>query len=200
MESTMNELAAAYNRDPVGYRLDHLDDQRGKDVIEAVVDMAGPRDSSAGEGYGRGLGFAQYKGLSAYCAVIADIEAAEEILVRRLWIAVDAGEIINPEGAAHQIEGGAIQACSIALKEAVQFDRQGITSNSWERYPILRFKEVPQVITKLLPRPNSPPYGVGECSLGPTVAAIANAIQDALGIRPRSMPFTAENLSAEMDD
>jgi CO/xanthine dehydrogenase Mo-binding subunit len=200
IESTINELAAAYNRDPVAYRLDHLDDQRGRDVIEAVVDMAGPRDSSAGEGYGRGLGFAQYKGLSAYCAVIADIEAAEEILVRRLWIAVDAGEIINPEGAAHQIEGGAIQACSIALKEAVQFDRQGITSNSWERYPILRFKEVPQVITKLLPRPNLPPYGVAECSLGPTVAAIANAIHDALGIRPRSMPFTAENLSAEMDD
>jgi CO/xanthine dehydrogenase Mo-binding subunit len=198
IESTMDELAAACDRDPVAYRLDHLDDQRGRCVIETVVEMAGPRDGSVGEGYGRGLGFAQYKGLSAYCAVIADIEAAEEILVRRLWIAVDAGEIINPEGAAHQIEGGAIQACSIALKEAVQFDRQGVISNSWERYPILRFKEVPQVITKLLPRPDLPPYGVGECSLGPTVAAIANAIHDALGIRPRAMPFTAENLSAEM--
>jgi CO/xanthine dehydrogenase Mo-binding subunit len=199
IESAMNELAAAYDRDPVAYRLEHLDDQRGRDVIEAVVEMAGERDASAGEGYGRGIGFAQYKGLSAYCAVIADIEAAEEILVRRLWIATDAGEIINPEGAAHQIEGGAIQACSIALKEAVQFDRQGITSNSWEQYPILRFKQIPQVITKLLPRPNLAPYGVGECSLGPTVAAIANAIHDALGIRPRSMPFTPDNLSADMD-
>jgi CO/xanthine dehydrogenase Mo-binding subunit len=199
IESAMNELAAAYNRDPVAYRLDHLDDQRGRDVIEAVVEMAGERDPAAGEGYGRGIGFAQYKGLSAYCAVIADIEAAEEILVRRLWIATDAGEIINPDGAAHQIEGGAIQACSIALKEAVQFDRQGITSTSWEQYPILRFKQIPQVITKLLPRPNLAPYGVGECSLGPTIAAIANAIHDALGIRPRSMPFTPDNLSADMD-
>jgi len=39
IESTINELAAAYNRDPVAYRLNHLDNQRGKDVIEAVVDM-----------------------------------------------------------------------------------------------------------------------------------------------------------------
>jgi CO/xanthine dehydrogenase Mo-binding subunit len=200
IEATMDELAATAGRDPVEYRLTHLEDQRAKDVIEAVVAMAGPRPAAPPDGYGRGLAFARYKGTSAYCAVVAEIEAEEQVRVRRLWIAADAGEVINPEGAAHQIEGGAVQACSFALKEAVTFDRRGITSNAWETYPILRFEDVPQVTTQLLPRPDLPPVGVGECATGPTVAAIANAIHDALGVRPRTMPFTADNLSLDMGD
>lgn len=199
IESTMDELAAAAGRDPVEYRIAHLDDQRAKDVIAAVVEMAGPAPATRPEGYGRGLAFARYKGTSSYCAIIAEIEAAEQINVRKLWIAVDAGEVINPEGAAHQIEGGAVQACSFALKEAVQFDRAGVVSDGWERYPILRFEEVPEVTTRLLSRPDLPPMGVGECATGPTVAAIAIAIHDAIGVRPRTMPFTAEQLALDMD-
>jgi CO/xanthine dehydrogenase Mo-binding subunit len=199
IESTMDELAAAAGRDAVEYRLSHLDDERAKDTIKAVVELAGPASDARPDGFGRGLGFARYKGTSAYCAVIAEIEAAEEIRVRRLWIAADAGEVINPDGAANQIEGGAVQACSFALKEAVTFDARGITSNTWESYPILRFEEVPQVDVRLLSRPDMPPMGTGECSTGPTVAAIANAIHDALGIRARTMPFTAEQLARDME-
>jgi hypothetical protein len=139
IESTMDELAVAAGRDPVEYRLSHLDDGRARDTIEAVVAMAGPAPEVRPDGFGRGLGFARYKGTSAYCAVIAEIEAAEHIHVHKLWIAADAGEVINPDGAANQIEGGAVQACSFALKEAVTFDARGITSNTWESYPILRF-------------------------------------------------------------
>jgi CO/xanthine dehydrogenase Mo-binding subunit len=130
---------------------------------------------------------------------MAEIEASEQIRVRRLWIAVDAGEVINPDGAANQIEGGAVQACSFALKEAVTFDARGVTSNTWESYPILRFEDVPQVEVRLLSRPDMPPMGTGECSTGPTVAAIANAIHDALGVRARTMPFTAEQLAHDME-
>ena len=199
IESTMDELATAAGRDAVEYRLSHLDDARAKDTIRAVVAMAGPAPETRPDGFGRGLGFARYKGTSAYCAVIAEIEASEEIRVRRLWIAADAGEVINPDGAANQIEGGAVQACSFALKEAVTFDARGITSNTWESYPILRFEEVPSVEVRLLSRPDMPPMGTGECSTGPTVAAIANAIHDALGVRARTMPFTAEQLARDME-
>ena len=66
-------------------------------------------------------------------------KASAEIRVRRLVAAVDVGEVINPDGVANQIEGGAIQATSWTLKEAVRFDRTRITSDSWESYPILRF-------------------------------------------------------------
>jgi CO/xanthine dehydrogenase Mo-binding subunit len=199
IESTMDELAAAAGRDAVEYRLSHLDDERARDTIKAVVAMAGLAPETRPDGFGRGLGFARYKGTSAYCAVIAEVEAAEQIHVRRLWIAADAGEVINPDGAANQIEGGAVQACSFALKEAVTFDTRAITSNTWESYPILRFEEVPKVEVRLLSRPDMPPMGTGECSTGPTVAAIANAIHDALGIRARTMPFTAEQLARDME-
>jgi CO/xanthine dehydrogenase Mo-binding subunit len=91
-----------------------------------------------------------------------------------------------------------VQACSFALKEEVRFDRRHILSSSWEEYPILRFSEVPSVDVRLLAPPDAPPLGVGECATGPTIAAIANAIHDAVGVRPSTMPFTASNIAGEM--
>ena len=129
-------------------------------------------------------------------AVAAEIEALEEVRCRRLWIAADVGEAINPDGVANQYEGGAIHGVSMALKEQVSFSRRAVTSDEWDTYPILRFSEVPGVETRLVPRPDAPPLGAGEASLAPAVAAIANAIHDALGIRPRAMPFTPDNLAA----
>ena len=105
--------------------------------------------------------------------------------VRRLTIAVDAGLVISPDGAANQIEGGAIQATSWTLKERVRFDRYNVTSDNWETYPILRFSEVPAVDVEFVPGNGNPPLGVGECAQGPTAAAIANAVFDAFGVRVR---------------
>ena len=133
--------------------------------------------------------------MGAYCAVVAMIEASTTILVKNLWIATDCGEVINPDGAANQVEGGAIQACSFALKESVQFNSEKILSNTWDAYPILRFNEVPNVETSFINNQHFSPLGVGECSVGPTVAALANAIHDALGVRVRDMPFTVENIA-----
>jgi len=137
---------------------------------------------------------------SAYCTVVAEVEAINEVQVRRLVIAVDAGLVINPDGAVNQIEGGAIQATSWALKEQVRFDRLNVTSDTWETYPILRFSEVPAIEVEFVAGQGNPPLGVGECAQGPTAAAIANAVYDALGVRVRSMPLTAAQLIAAMPD
>jgi CO/xanthine dehydrogenase Mo-binding subunit len=109
------------------------------------------------------------------------VEAVSEVRVRRLTIATDAGLVINPDGAANQVEGGAVQATSWALKEQVSFDRYRVTSDTWETYPILRFSEVPAVDVQLLPGNGNPALGLGETAQGPTVAAIGNAVYDALG-------------------
>jgi CO/xanthine dehydrogenase Mo-binding subunit len=121
------------------------------------------------------------------------------VRVRRLVIAVDAGLVINPDGAANQIEGGAIQATSWTLKERVRFDGFNVTSDTWETYPILRFSEVPAVDVDFVAGQGNPPLGIGECAQGPTAAAIANAVYDALGVRVRSLPLTPEQLIAAMD-
>jgi CO/xanthine dehydrogenase Mo-binding subunit len=110
---------------------------------------------------------------------------------------VDVGLAINPDGVRAQIEGGAIQATSWALKEAVRFEGEGISSDAWERYPILRFSEVPAVDMQIVAS-DAPSLGAGEASLGPTVAAIGNALFDALRVRVRDLPFTAERIVAVM--
>jgi len=143
-ESFLDELAAAAGRDPVEYRLSCLADPRARAVVEAAARRSGwdrwapsklgrPADSA-----GHGIGFARYKNTAAFCAVVAEVTAVTEVRVRRLTVAVDAGLIINPDGAANQVEGGAIQAVSWTLKEQVRFDRYGVTSDTWETYPILR--------------------------------------------------------------
>jgi len=198
IESFLDELAAERGEDPVAFRLRHLRDSRAQDVIRAAARRANWKpDKRTGVGYG--LGFARYKNTGAYCAVVAEIEGAEDISVRRLTIAVDVGEAINPDGVVNQIEGGAIQATSWVLKERVRFDKERITSNTWSAYPILRFSEVPEVQVELIARPDLEPLGAGEAAHGPVTAAIANAVFDALGVRVRNLPITRDSLIAAME-
>jgi nicotinate dehydrogenase subunit B len=197
-ESFMDELAAMAGRDPVEYRLAFLSDPRARAVVSCAARRSGWNAWSPRDSVGHGIGFARYKNTGAYCAVVAEVEAVSEVRVRRLTIAVDAGLIINPDGAVNQVEGGAIQATSWALKERVRFDRYGVTSDSWETYPILRFSEVPAVDVELLPGNGNPSLGVGETAQGPTAAAIGNAVYDALGVRVRTLPFTEENIVAAL--
>jgi nicotinate dehydrogenase subunit B len=199
-ESFMDELAVAAGRDPVEFRLAHLPDPRGRAVLRAAASRAGWSEWAPRDAVGHGIGYARYKNSAAYCAVVAEVEAVDEVRVRRLVIAVDAGLIISPDGAANQIEGGAVQATSWTLKERVRFDRFNVTSDTWETYPILRFSEVPTIDIELVAGQGNPPLGIGECAQGPTAAAIANAVYDALGVRVRSLPLTAEQLIAAMPD
>lgn len=198
IESFLDEVAAERGEDPVAFRLRHLSDTRAQDVVRAAARRAGWKPASkAGTGYG--LGFARYKNTGAYCAVVAEVEGALDISVKRLTIAVDVGEAINPDGVINQIEGGAIQATSWVLKERVRFDRQRITSNTWTSYPILRFSETPEVQVELIQRSESEPLGAGEAAHGPVTAAIANAVFDALGLRVRNLPITRDSLIAAME-
>jgi nicotinate dehydrogenase subunit B len=119
--------------------------------------------------------------------------------VRKLTLAVDVGEAINPDGVINQIEGGAIQATSWVLKERVRFDRQRITSTGWSGYPVLRFTEIPDVEVELIQRSEIDPVGAGEAAHGPVTAAIANAVFDALGVRVRKLPITRDALIAAME-
>jgi CO/xanthine dehydrogenase Mo-binding subunit len=198
IESILDEIAAERGEDPVAFRLRHLRDERAKDVIRAVAARAKWKPAKQ-PGIGHGMGFGRYKNTGAYCAVIAEIEGAEEISVRKLILAVDVGEAINPDGVINQIEGGAIQAVSWVLKERVRFDRQRITSTSWTEYPILRFSEVPDVEVEVIQRPDIDPVGAGEAAHGPVTAAIANAVFDALGVRVRDLPITRDRIIAAME-
>jgi CO/xanthine dehydrogenase Mo-binding subunit len=198
LESFVDEMAAAAGTDPVEFRLRHTSDARSRAVIEAAARRAGWRPGTKGEGgRGRGFAFSRYKNLACYCATVADVQvdrATGRVRVSKVVAAVDAGQIVNPDGVVNQIEGGIIQSASWTLKESVRFDRTRVTTRSWAEYPILRFDEVPEVDVVLLDRPTERFLGVGEGSQGPAAAAIANAIAHATGTRLRALPFTPERV------
>jgi len=181
------------------FRLRHLAEPRARAVLGRAAAMAEWGRATIPEGRGRGLALARYKNTGAWCAVVAEIDVEEEPRATQLWIAVDVGEAINPDGVVNQIEGGAIQAVSWTLKEEVAFTREEVTSASWESYPILRFSEVPAVSVEIMPGGEHPPLGAGEAAHGPTAAALANAIHSALGVRVRRMPITRERIISAME-
>jgi CO/xanthine dehydrogenase Mo-binding subunit len=199
IESFMDELANRVAVDPLAYRLGMLSDARMRATLEAVADMcAWARRGAAGSGCGLGLAVSRYKNRAGYAAVAAEVEVDYAVRLRKLWCAVDAGLVVNPDGLLSQIEGGMIQAASWTLKEQVLFDETGITSSSWESYPILRFSELPEIEVRLLDAGSDTPLGVGEIVVGPTTAAIANAVAHALGFRLRDLPFTRERIMGSM--
>lgn len=201
IESMMDELALRAGADPLRFRLDHLDDPRGRAVLEAAARLSGWMDGEpGGEGQGRGIGFARYKSVGAWCAVVAVVDLTDKVRLDRIYAAVDCGRAIFPDGVVNQIEGGMIQAASWTLKEAVHWSREGVETRSWDTYPILSFSETPQIAVEILDRSDDPPLGAGECAAGPTAAAIGNAIAHAIGVRVRHMPLTPERISEAIND
>ena len=193
IESFMDELAHAAGQDPLAFRLAYLQDPRGRDVLQAAAGLAGwtPAERPRADGTGRGLAFARYKNSAAYCAVVVDLVIEEgRIRLVRAFIAADAGQVVNPDGLANQLEGGLVQAASWTLKERVRYGPDGIESVDWETYPILRFGEAPEIRSVILNRPGAPFLGSGEASSGPAGAAIANAVFDATGKRLRDLPLS----------
>jgi nicotinate dehydrogenase subunit B len=202
IESFLDELAELAGEDPVAYRLALLQDPRARRVIETVTQMcdwsARLRGLERGSGRGIGLGMARYKNRGGYAAVVAEVEVEAEVRLAKMWCAADGGLIINPDGAANQIEGGIIQAASWTLKEEVRFAEGRVASTDWESYPILKFSEVPEIDIKLVDARGEPPLGLGEVAQGPTAAAIGNAVARALAARIRNLPLTRERIAAAL--
>jgi nicotinate dehydrogenase subunit B len=193
-ESMLDEIAAGLGADPLEFRLRHLGDARGRAVLEKVAEMSGWMQWTPREGEALGLGFARYKNNGAWCAAVAQVQVVRDVRVRHVWLAVDVGRVVQHDGVRNQIEGGAIQTLSWCLKEAVQFDRTRVLSDTWGAYPLLRFSEVPPVEIALLDRPHEPSLGAGEPTHGPLAAALANALARATSVRLREMPFTWDRL------
>lgn len=199
IESLIDDLAARVGEDPVAYRLSILSEPRARRLVELVAARAGWASRGVGgTGKGLGLGFARYKNRAAYAAVVAAVTVEETVRVDRIWCVADAGLVVNPDGARNQLEGGIVQAVSWTLKEQVRLDDQGIASRDWDSYPILRFSEVPEMQVEFVEANGNPALGVGECTVGPTAAAIGNAVHHALGVRLRDMPLTRERILAAL--
>ncbi|HIE4544375.1 TPA: molybdopterin cofactor-binding domain-containing protein [Providencia rettgeri] len=211
-ESWIDEVAYLAQQDPIAYRLKYLDDPRAIALISAVKKQAnwvdGPmhqKPSPVTEEIVSGRGFAwaryfhnKFPGFgAAWAAWVCDLTVNRrtgQVLIKKVYVAHDCGQMVNPDGVKHQVHGNIIQSCSRVLKEFATFDKSGTTSLEWGGYPILRFDELPEIDIQLMEYPNEPPMGAGESASVPSAAAVANALFDALGVRMREVPFTPERI------
>ena len=209
-ESFMDELAAEAKTDPAEFRLKHIKDPRAVAVIRAAMKRAdwqtrvgsnaAKENQAKGDiAKGRGISYIRYSNTTTYVAAVAEVEVNRktgDVRVTRLCIGHDCGLIINPDGLANQIEGGAIQTVSRTLMEQVQWDQTKVTSVDWATYPILRFPDAPRVEVEMINMPGEVSWGGGEPTAAAIPAAIANAIFDATGARLRQIPFTPDKVQA----
>jgi len=194
IEGTMDQLAKLAGVDPVRLRLDHLDaEPRARAVIDKAAARFGWGKSTPAPGHGHGFGFGQYKNIMAYVAIALELAVDKDnntVRIVRVACAADCGQVVNPDGARNQLEGGIIQAASWTLHEQLRYGPDGIASMDWSTYPILRFSGVPERIdVDLLDQPGLPFLGVAEAAQGPMAAALANALADATGARRHDLPL-----------
>ena len=223
-ESFIDEMAAAAHADPVEFRLRLLaaattDDSgfrraRSIAVVKAAAEAFGwdrrPSPWPIGSGdvlTGRGIAYA-FRG-QTIVAEIAEVEVNRRtgrVWVKRIVCAHDCGLVINPEALRRTIEGGVLHSVSRALHEEVRFDGERTTGVDWISHPTLRHADTPARIDVVLvngdpnpKRPDLPHYGAGETSCKPMIAAVANAIFDATGVRLRRVPFRNARVLAALE-
>ena len=222
-ESFIDELAGAAKADPVEFRLKLLSAGTGDDggfkrarsiaVVKAAAETFRwqPRPSPGPRATGdilTGRGFAYAYRNQTVVADIAEVEVNRRtgrVWVKRLVCAHDCGLVINPEALRRTVEGAMLHSLSRALYEEVTFDTEKVTSVDWRTSPTLTHLDTPATIDVVLvngdpnpKRPDLPHYGAGEAACKPMIAAVANAIYDATGVRLRRVPFRPERVLAAL--
>ena len=201
MESHTDMLARAAGMDPLSFRMHNLKDGRIIRVLQRAADQFGHQFKKGPGGDGYGICCTNY--LNTCVATIAHVSvnaSTGEVHVERVVCAQDMGEIINPQGATLQIEGGITMGLSAALSEEIGFSGGTIHTRNFDSYRITRFSQAPPIETILIDNPELPPQGCGEPAITTVGAALANAIFDAVGARVVTLPMTPERILSALSD
>ena len=207
IECFIDELAHAANQDPCEFRRRLLQlspvnppkpasDRPPIDPkrLVAVLDLAAQK-----AGWGKPLGPNRGRGIActsnyAYLAQVAEVTVERDnIRVDRLVTAVDCGQVVNPNGARSQLEGGMLFTLSSVLKEAITIRDGAVEQQNFDDYSVLRISEAPLVETHFI-ESHAAPHGLGEAAVFLTGPAVANAIFAATGKRLRRTPFRMDEL------
>jgi CO/xanthine dehydrogenase Mo-binding subunit len=207
-EQFIDELAFAAKMDAVEFRqknLNSTDGGRWSSALEAIVKMSRwesrvsaskPRTGEILSGRGIAMATTDSTTRAVVAAEIAVSLRTGRITVRDIYGALNAGLAVYPDGVRNQMIGCLVTGTSRALYEQVAFDTKRVTSLDWVTYGALRFKDAPRTHVQVVQWPNLAPTGVGEPTLVPVAAAIANAFFDATGVRIREAPMTPARVRA----
>ncbi len=214
VQSFTDELAAAAGRDRVEYLLDLIgpprvidlgkegvsqggkpdpnfpfDTARLRNVIELAAERSGWAAKKAGPG--RALGIAAHYSFLTYVAAVVEIEigANGTLRIPRVDVALDAGQVINPDRVKAQFEGAAVFGTSLALMGEITAADGRIQQNNFNGYPVVRMAQAPRETHVHIVQNASAPAGVGEPGVPPIAPALCNAIFAATGKRLRELPI-----------
>lgn len=192
-ECFIDELAYAAGRDPLEMRQE-LYSGRGLAVIELAAEKAGWAESLP-TGWGRGIAYHATFGVT-HVAMVMEVEVnAGKVRVHRVVVAVDCGQVINPDNVAAQMESGVVFGLTAALKAQITLENGRVQQSNFADCPILTMPEMPAVETYFVENTQSP-TGIGEMGVPPVAPALANAVFAATGKRVRHIPIRAEDLAA----
>lgn len=194
-ESQIDIMASEAGIDPLEFRLKNLKDKKMIGVLKAAAEKFGytPAPSPSGRGYGIACGI----DAGTYVAHIAEVNVNKNtghVQVVRVTCAQNMGRVINPAGAALQIEGCITMGLGYALTEEIRFDGGVIHNKNFDTYELPRFSWTPRIDTVIIDAQHEDPQGGGEPAIISMGGVIANAIYDAIGIRLYQLPMTPERV------
>jgi isoquinoline 1-oxidoreductase beta subunit len=193
VESFMDELAHAAGKDPVQFRLAHMEKgSRPYNILSLLAEKGGWNSPVPN---GRARGVAVNACFESFAAHMAEVSVAKNgaVTVHKIVCAIDCGTAVYPDAIRAQAEGGAIMGMSTAFHERVRFENGGVKTANYDDYPLLTMSEVPEIEVHIA-KNNLKPGGVGEPVLPSVAPAIANAIFKATGVRLRELPFKRDLL------
>jgi CO/xanthine dehydrogenase Mo-binding subunit len=212
LESFMDEAAHKIGQDPLTFRLARFTGRginagsapnavggahRQANVLRRVAERAGwGRKTSANTGLGLASSFGQERGMPTWCACAAEVEVDRKtgvVSVRKLWLDIDAGSIIDPDGARAQAEGAMLWGLSMALYEGTDFANGKVRDTNLDTYTPVRISDVPEFEIAFVESTEAP-MGLGEPPTTVIAPAIGNAIFAATGIRLRHLPIRPSDL------
>lgn len=197
-ESFMDELAHAAGADPLAFRLDHLADdpvgRRMRAVLEAVARRSGYGEPTP-KGHARGIACSIDVNTVVAMCVEASLGDDGTVIVHRAAQAIDAGRIVNPDGALAQAQGSILMGLSSTLLEQVEIQDGAVTAGNFDAYPLLTMSQTPEIDVEFVASDGAP-SGMGEPAIGPVGAAVANALFALTRTRVRTLPLTSERIAA----
>jgi isoquinoline 1-oxidoreductase beta subunit len=193
VESFMDELAHAAGKDPVRFRLDHM--EKGSRAYNLLSLLAEESEWDAPVPEGRGRGVAVTSCFESFVAHMAEVSVDKggRITVHKMVCAVDCGTAVYPDAIRAQVEGGVVMAMSTAFHEKVGFSEGGVKTVNYDDYPLLTMTRVPEVEIHIAPS-GGKAGGIGEPVIPAVAPAVANAVFNATGVRLRELPFDTGKL------
>ncbi|WP_083195203.1 molybdopterin cofactor-binding domain-containing protein [Pararhodobacter sp. CCB-MM2] len=198
-ESFLDEMALAAGQDPLSLRRTLLAGQtRYLALLDAVAELSGGWRGAAydhADGTTRARGVAMASPFGSEVATIAEVSVDRgRVKVHEIWVAIDPGQIVNPQTVVAQVQSAVALGVSQTLVEGLTYEQGEPTARNFDAYPILSPDEMPAVHVRIL-ESGAPMGGVGEPGLPGVMPAITNALATLTGRRIRSLPLSAHDFN-----